>query len=97
MNGILIMIDQFHGEKKVNHKTCPSSTYFEYYKKLLELWELYSYFKKINTTSTEQVNAKLRMMGQSCRQAKMSNYILYMQSWTEMNNLICKGFLNDRK
>ena len=97
MNGMMIMTNRFHGEQNDNHKTCPSSTHYEYYRCLLQHWELCNYFKKLNTVSAEQINSKLRSMAQSCRQAKMSNYILFTDNWTTMNNLQLKSSLRDEK
>ena len=97
MNGMIIMTNQFHGEQRDNHNTCPSSTHYEYYRVLLQQWELYNYFDNLNTVSTEQINSKLKLMAQSCRQAKMSNYMLFIDNLATLNNLLCKSLITDGK
>ena len=94
---MIIMTNWFHGKQNDNHKTCPSLTHYEYYRCLLQHWELYDYFKKLNSASAEQINSKLRSMAQSCRQTKMSNYTLFIDNWATMNNLQCKSLLTDGK
>ena len=97
MNGMIIMTDRFHGEQRDNHNTCPSSTHYEYYRVLLQRWGLCNYFDKLNTANAEQINSKLRHMAQSCRQAKMSNYMLFIDNWATLNNLLYKSLLTDGK
>ena len=85
----IFFCDAFHGEKKTVHTACPASFKKKYWSYYIPKWSYQAV--DINTSSAEQVNAKLRNLQTTIHHASTSYYQEIFLPWAAMNNISAKG------
>ena len=84
----IFFCDSFHGEKKSVHTACPASFKKKYWSYYIPKWSFEA--ADINTSSAEQINAKLRNLQATIQQASMSYYQEIFLPWAALNNMLAK-------
>ena len=88
--GMIIVTDRFHGQQA--HETCPASFKLDYWNHNIEAREWAS-AHSVNSSTAEQLNAKLRNLEKHIRVAKFSNTIAWTKKFCEFHNMMVAGLL----
>ena len=97
---MILVTDKFHegkwnGQKK-GHVNCPSAFSVDYWKECSEIKDWHRYNDLINTSTAEQINAKLRNLQKHIRCAKLSNAIEWIKKFFEVHNLMMNKLCSSR-
>ena len=92
-----MVTDKFHEGKKeggrVAHESCPSAFSTDYYRAINAVQHWQGVNGKINTSTAEQINSKLRNLEKMQKYAKITNAINRCKAFIELHNAFTKGIL----
>ena len=87
-----MVTDRFHKNKsksngKLAHQNCPSAFSLDYWKQLSDMQAWQGKSRGVNSSTAEQLNAKLRQMESHLRCCNLSNATCVMKMFMAKNNL----------
>ena len=82
--GLILVTDHFHGLQ--NHKLCPSSFNIEYWNDMIKDHE-WNNMNTVNSSTAEQLNAKLHHLEKHTCCTKMSNSIEWAKKFFEFHSM----------